>query len=146
LFLGSHQHSIDEKGRLTLPSKWRAELAGGVVVTRGLDGCLFIFPQAKFEQMAQAIDAQGFESADARDWERYIFGMAEQVDIDKQGRILIPQNLRSHFKLQSDVVVVGLNTRIEVWEPAKYIAMTERVESDPAVVAERMRVMMRGAG
>ncbi len=145
MFLGSHQHAIDEKGRLTLPAKWRAELASGVVVTRGLDDCLFIFPQPKFEQMAQVIDAQGFESADAREWERYIFGLAEQEDIDKQGRILIPQNLRGQFKLQNEIMVVGLFSRIEVWDPEKYKAMTERIEADPPAMAERMRQMMRAA-
>ncbi len=143
MFLGSHQHAIDEKGRLTLPAKWRTELATGVVITRGLDGCLFIFPQPTFEQMALAVVAQGFESADSRGWSRFIFGEADQVELDKQGRILIPQSLRGEFKLDHEVTVVGLFDRIEVWDPAQYTEMMTRVQSDPNAIAERMRLMIR---
>lgn len=145
MFLGSHQHTIDDKGRLTLPAKWRMDLAAGVVVTRGLDGCLFIFPQQKFEQMALAVAAQGFENADSRGWARFIFGEADQAEIDKQGRILIPLPLRGEFKLDHDVTVVGLFDRIEVWDPAKFKEMMTQVQSDPNAIAERMRLMMHGA-
>jgi MraZ protein len=145
VFLGSFQHTIDDKGRLTLPAKWREELESGVVVTRGLDDCLFIFPESKFKAMADVVDAQGFENPDARNWERYIFGNAEVVEIDKQGRILISQNLRSQFGLNGEVVVVGLYSRIEVWDPKKHQAMTERITSDPSATAERMRDMIRGS-
>jgi len=144
VFLGSYQHTIDDKGRLTLPSKWRESLDTNVVVTRGLDDCLFVIPESKFQTMAEAIDAQGFESNDARDWERYLFGMAEIIEIDKQGRILIPQTLRSQFGLNGEVMIVGVYSRIEIWDPKKYQAMTERITSEPSAIAQRMREMMRG--
>src|SRR5512135_1328808 len=108
MFFGSHQHTIDDKGRLTLPAKWRSELAGGVVVTRGLDDCLFVFPKEKFEAVARDMDLRGIELADARSWARYFLGMAADAETDKQGRVLIPQNLRDFAKLDGEVMVVGV--------------------------------------
>jgi MraZ protein len=146
MFFGSHQHTIDDKGRLTLPAKWRSELAGGVVVTRGLDDCLFIFPKAKFESVAAEIDRQGMERADARAWARYFLGMAVDAETDKQGRILIPQNLRDYAKLDGEVVVSGVVSRIEVWNPERHAAANAKIESDVNAVAERMsQVMQRAA-
>ena len=145
VFVGTFQHTIDDKGRLTLPAKWRDELESGVVITRGLDDSLFVFPESKFKAMAEKVVAQGFENQNARDWERYILGNAETDEIDKQGRISISQKLRSALGLNGEVVVVGLYDRIEVWEPKKHQAMTERVTAEPSAIAERMRDLMRGA-
>jgi MraZ protein len=146
MFLGHNQHAIDEKGRLTLPAKWRAELVSGVVVTRGLDDCLFVFPQTKFESIAAEIDQAGIELSDAREWARYIAGMAEQVEVDKQGRILIPENLRQFAHLNGDAVVLGVVSRIEIWKPEKYQERNQAIESNASVVAERMgQMMMRAA-
>ena len=145
MFLGSNAHAIDDKGRLTLPAKWRAELASGVVVTRGLDDCLFVFPQAKFESIAAEIDQAGIEFADARSWARYIAGMAEQIEIDKQGRILIPDNLRQFAHLNGQVVVLGVVSRIEIWNPEKFRENNHSVESNAPGVAERMGQIMKRA-
>src|SRR5512140_1356671 len=138
MFFGSHQHTIDDKGRLTLPAKWRSELAGGVVVTRGLDDCLFIFPKAKFEAIAAEIDEQGIELGDARAWARYFLGMAADAESDKQGRVLLPQNLRDYAHLDGEVVVVGVASRIEVWHPERYEQANAKIEADVSAVAERM--------
>lgn len=143
MFFGSHHHTIDEKGRLTLPAKWRSELAGGVVVTRGLDDCLFIFPKAKFEAIADEIDRQGIELGDARVWARYFFGMAADTETDKQGRVLIPQNLRDFAQLNGEVVVVGVASRIEVWCPDKYRGTNAKIESDASATAERLGQILR---
>lgn len=145
MFLGSNNHSIDDKGRLTLPAKWRAELASGVVVTRGLDDCLFVFPQSKFESIAAEIDQAGIEFADARAWARYIAGMAEQIEVDKQGRILIPDNLRGFANLNGEVVVLGVVSRIEIWNPTKFKENNTTIESNAPVVAERMGQIMKRA-
>ncbi len=138
MFFGSYQHTIDDKGRLTLPAKWRSELAGGVVVTRGLDGCLFIFPLEKFRAMAAETDAQGVALADARAWSRYLLGHAADVDPDKQGRVLIPQDLRTFANIDGEVVVMGVMSRIEVWNPQHYKQANEHLEADANAVAERM--------
>ncbi len=142
MFLGSHEHTIDSKGRLTMPSKWRAELSSNVVVTRGLEGCLFIFPQTKFEEIAKETDRQGMLLPEARAWARYIGGAAEPVEVDGQGRILIPQRLREYASLNGNVVVVGLMSRIEVWSPDKYKAINDQVESNAAAVSQKMGQMM----
>jgi MraZ protein len=145
MFLGSNSHSIDEKGRLTLPAKWRAELASGVVVTRGLDDCLFVFPQPKFEKIAAEIDDAGIEIADARAWARYLAGKAELLEVDKQGRILIPEDLRKFANLDGHVVVLGVVSRIEIWNPEKFNENNQAIESNATVVAERMGQLMRRA-
>ena len=148
MFLGSHQHNIDTKGRLTLPSKWRSELSPNVVVSRGLEGCLFIFPYAKFEEIARDIDRQGIALPEVRAWARYLGGESEAVEIDGQGRILIPQHLREYGGLNGNAVVVGLMSRIEVWSPEKYRAINAELEANAAVISEKMGqllVRMNGA-
>ncbi len=145
MFVGTYQHTIDDKGRLTLPAKWRSELAGGVVVTRGVDKCLYILPRSRFEAMAKEIDEQGLERADARAWSRHFTGKATDVEADKQGRIVIPQNLREFAGLDGDVTVVGVVSRIEVWDPKRHMDAEEKIESDVENVAERIGAMMRGA-
>lgn len=147
MFLGSHRHTVDIKGRLTLPSKWRAEVAGNVVVTRGLEECLFVFPMSKFEEIAKDIDRQAILFPAARSWARYIAGQAEPVEVDGQGRILISQQLREYAGLNSNVVVVGLISRIEVWDPEKYQLINDQVESDAQTMSEKMgELLMRMNG
>jgi MraZ protein len=138
LFLGSHQHNIDNKGRLTLPSKWRGELNGSVVITRGMEGCLYIFPQAKFEQIASEIDRQGIAFAQVRAWARYLGAESDAVEVDGQGRILITQHLREYAGLNGIAIVVGLMSRIEVWSPEKYKAVNAELEANAAAISENM--------
>ncbi len=138
MFLGSHQHTIDSKGRLTLPSKWRSELSTNVVVTRGLEGCLFIFPQTKFEEIAREVDRQGIVFPEVRAWARYLGAESEPVEVDGQGRILIPQHLREYAGLNGNAVVVGLMSRIEVWSPEKYQALNQELEANAAMISQNM--------
>ena len=145
MFVGTFQHTIDDKGRLILPAKWRDELESELAVTFGLDDCLFVFSKSKFQAMAEQVVAQGFQTPKARDWARYILGNAEIVEIDKQGRILISQPLRTRFGLNGEVMVVGLYDRFEIWDPKKHQTMTERITAEPSAIAERMDDMMRGA-
>jgi len=144
VFFGTFQHAIDEKGRLTLPSKWREKIESKVAITRGLDDCLFILPESRFLAIAEKVDAQGFESADAREWGRYLFAKSEMLDVDKQGRILVPQDLRAEFGMNGEVTLVGVYSRIELWNPPKYQAMNARVTADPAALAERIRPLLYG--
>jgi MraZ protein len=116
MFLGEFEHTVDGKGRLTLPAKFRQVLALGVVITRGLDGCLFIFPLNYFETLADRAGRIPLTHAEGRDFMRMLFSSASDLDLDKQGRILLPQSLREFAGLKNDVVVVGVNTRIEVWD------------------------------
>ena len=146
MFVGTYQHTVDDKGRLTLPAKWRNELAEGVVITRGIDRCLYILPKTKFDGMAKDIDKQGLELAAARAYGRHFSGMADLVEPDKQGRIIIPQNLRNFAGLDGEVTVVGVISRIEVWNPSKHKEIDEQIENDVPGVAEHMGSIMRGAG
>jgi MraZ protein len=144
VFVGTFQHTIDDKGRLTLPAKWRDELEPALVITFGLDDCIFVFTETRFRTIAEKVALQGFESPEARDWSRYFLGKAETIEIDKQGRILISQGLRAQFGLNGDAVVVGLYDRIEIWAPAKHQAMNERITAEPSAIAKRWRDMMTG--
>ncbi len=145
MFLGTTQNTIDEKGRLTLSTKWRSELASGVVITRGFDKCLFILPQAKYETMAREIEEQGTALADVRSFARHLSAMAEQAEPDKQGRIIIPQNLREFAGLNGEVVVIGVVNRLEVWNPEKYKEINKQVEANADAVAERYGQIMKNA-
>ena len=116
MFLGEFSHTIDDKGRLTLPSKFRADLGHGVVVTRGVDKCLFVFTLAEFERLADRIGTLPMTQVEAREFSRHFFSGASDVELDKQGRVLIPQNLREYAGLDGDVIVVGINQRIEIWD------------------------------
>jgi len=116
MFLGTFSHTIDDKGRLTLPAKYRTDLGHGVVVTRGVDKCLFIFTAEEFQKLAGQIGSLPMTQSEAREFARHFFSGASDVELDKQGRILIPQDLRDYAGLDGEVIVAGINTRIEVWD------------------------------
>ena len=145
MFIGAAQNTIDEKGRLTLSAKWRSELASGVVVTRGFDKCLFIFPQSKFDSIARELEEQGIASADVRMMARHLAALAEQAEPDKQGRIIIPQNLREFAGLNGEATVIGVVNRLEVWNPKTFKEINTKAETDADVVAERYAQMIRNA-
>lgn len=130
MFLGEFTHTIDDKGRLTLPAKFRSALADGVVVTRGLDGCLFIFTLDYFKTLAERVGSLPLTHVEGRDFSRVLFSSASDVGLDRQGRILLPQALRDFAGLDGEVAVVGVNTRIEVWSLNAWQARRARVESD----------------
>lgn len=115
MFLGEFSHTVDDKGRLTLPAKFRPELEKGVVITRGVDRCLYVFTAAEFQLLAERISTLPMTNADSREFSRHFFSGASDVELDKQGRILIPQNLREYAGINGEVIVAGVNKRIEVW-------------------------------
>jgi MraZ protein len=115
MFLGQHEHTIDTKGRLTIPAKFRNDLASGTVVTKGIDRCLFLFPTAEFEKLAERIRELPFTQEQAREFRRQVFAAASAEIPDKQGRIIIPLYLRDYAGVDNQVVIVGLDTYIEIW-------------------------------
>jgi MraZ protein len=138
MFLGEYRHSLDEKGRLTLPSKFRDKLASGIVVTRGLDGCLFVFSAETWQAFTKILNEQlPFTQKSARDFSRFFFSGASDMIPDRQGRILLPSFLREYADLQSDVVVIGANTRIELWNPEKWAPTLLEVEANAEQIAEQ---------
>ena len=122
MFLGTHTPRLDDKGRLFLPARFRDELAGGVVITRGQERCLFVFPRAAFAAKAEELEQASLESKKARDYSRMFFSTASDEIPDKQGRVTVPAPLRAYAGLAKDCVVIGANTRLEIWDAAAWQA------------------------
>ena len=130
MFLGEFVHTIDEGGRLTIPARFRDELAAGLVITRWFDRCLAIYPIEEWKSLAERVSALPIADRNARAFRRFVFANALNATLDKQGRVLIPPRLREYTGLDSEVVVTGLNTYIELWHPDSWGEERERVEGD----------------
>lgn len=115
VFMGEYRHSVDDKGRLIVPSKFRDGLGNHFVITRGLDHCLFAYPSPEWVQLEQKLKSLPFTKADARAFTRFFFSGACEVEIDKQGRVSLPLNLRDFAKLKKECVIIGVSSRIEIW-------------------------------
>ena len=120
MFLGTHMPRLDDKGRLFLPAKYRDELAEGVVITKGQERCLYVFPVAEFGRMAEALRGAPATAKAVRDYSRVFFASASDETPDKQGRITIPPALREYAALTRDCAVIGANTRLEIWDSAAW--------------------------
>ncbi len=121
MFLGEYTHSLDSKGRLTIPAKYRNELAVGLVVTRNpVDNCLLLFPQDEWDRLADKVSALPLTDPRSAAFRRAFFSAAEDLQPDGQGRILLSQRLRDYAKIASDVVVAGMNKFVELWHPAAW--------------------------
>ncbi|HVE75074.1 MAG TPA: division/cell wall cluster transcriptional repressor MraZ [Mycobacteriales bacterium] len=122
MFLGTHLPRLDEKGRLFLPARFRDELAGGVVITKGQERCLFVFAGSDFRSLAEQLPGAPVAGKSARDYHRVFFASAFDQIPDKQGRITIPPALRSYAGLERDCALIGTNTRLELWDAATWAA------------------------
>lgn len=138
MFIGQFEHSIDSKGRLSFPALFRKSLQSGAVVTKGLDGCLFVFPKKKFEQMAESISNLPYTKSAARQYSRLILANAGELVFDKQGRIIIPSYLREYAGLKDGVIVAGLYDRIELWSKRSWKSLTEKVDKGAGEIAEEL--------
>jgi MraZ protein len=128
-FKGTFRHAMDDKGRLAVPAKFRGEFAGGCTVARWIDGCLAIFPPPMWESIAEKVGALPFTDPNARLLQRHIFGGASDEPMDKQGRILIPAHLREYAQLEGETVVLGAQTRLELWAPKVWDGYDERLRA-----------------
>jgi MraZ protein len=139
MLLGEFEHTIDDKNRLTLPARFRKELEGGLVVTRGLDHCLYAFPRAEWEQSVRArLTALDPLSQQARLMRRFFYAGAAEAEPDKQGRVMIPTALLQHAGLDRDVVVAGVDDHLEIWDRATWRAHLTEIEGSAEHVAERL--------
>jgi MraZ protein len=120
VFLGTHTPRLDDKGRIFLPAKYRDELAEGLVITKGQERCLFVFPLAEFTRMTEKLREAPVTAKGVRDYLRVLFASASDDTPDKQGRITIPPALREYAGLQRDCAVIGANTRLEIWDAAAW--------------------------
>jgi MraZ protein len=123
--LGTHSYQLDPKGRISLPARFREALADGAVLTLGQDGCLFCFPRGEWEARSAEVRAVPLSDSEGRAYARLFFGKAEPVDVDAQGRLLVPQRLRGEVGIGKDVVVLGVSDRMEIWDRGVH----ERYES-----------------
>ena len=135
MFMGEYRHSIDAKGRLIVPSKFRDQLGGEFVVTAGLDGCLFIYPQVDWNEFEKKLQALPISNPDARRFARFFLANAALCSLDSHGRILLPQNLRSLADLTGEAVFAGLGNRIEIWDAGRWTSASTYEDMDQAAAA-----------
>ncbi|WP_243355969.1 division/cell wall cluster transcriptional repressor MraZ [Bacillus litorisediminis] len=138
MFMGEYHHNIDQKGRIIIPARFREDLGEAFVLTRGLDQCLFGYPQQEWKVMEEKMKGLPLTKKDARAFTRFFFSGASECEIDKQGRINIPQTLLQYAKLEKECVVVGVSSRIEIWSKPvweEYFAASEESFSE---IAENM--------
>lgn len=138
MFLGEFEHALDERGRIAIPAKFRPGLTDGLVVTRGLDRCLFIWPMSAWRDIAERFNQLPLMNADARRLHRLIFSGATDAEPDRLGRILVPSFLRVYAELGDTVVFVGLHDRIEVWGRANWETERATAESQSTELAEHL--------
>ena len=138
MFIGEYSHTIDEKSRLAIPIKFRAELASGAVVTKGLDGCLFLYTSTEWHKLVEKLNTMPISQKNARAFSRLILAGAMDVDLDKQGRIVLPKYLTDYAKMNHSVIVAGLFNRLEIWDAKVWQEYKAQTEKDSEVLAEQL--------
>jgi len=138
MFIGEYQHTLDSKGRIIIPSKFREELGEEFVMTKGLDNCLFIYPKKEWEVVENKLKSLPLTNKDARAFIRFFFSGATECMLDKQGRVVIPGNLREHSKLDKDAVIIGVSTRLEIWSKDEWDSYNDDDNLSYDSIAEKM--------
>lgn len=141
MFLGEYHHSIDDKGRLAVPTKFRDDLAQGAVVTRGLDTSLFLLPLEEWGKLAEKLAGLPLGQANSRAFARLMLAGAMDVRLDGQGRFTVPEYLRDYAVLKKDVVIVGVHNRLEVWDEEEWKRYVAQTEEDAELIAEKLGEM-----
>ncbi|MSS43714.1 division/cell wall cluster transcriptional repressor MraZ [Anaerosalibacter bizertensis] len=138
MFIGEYQHNVDNKGRLIVPSKLREGLGENFIMTKGLDNCLFVYPKSEWHILEEKLKSLPLTSRDARAFVRFFFSGATECELDKQGRILIPANLRNHSKLEREAVIIGVGIRVEIWSKEEWDIYNEDDSLSYENIAEKM--------
>ena len=138
MLIGEYQHTIDPKKRLSLPSKFRKELGKTVIITRGLDQCLFIYAPSAWKKLTEKFNELSLGSTDTRGFNRFMLSGASDVEVDGAGRVLIPEYLKEFAGLKSDVVVAGIGNRVEVWDRSRWDEYTQRIEGQANAIAQKL--------
>lgn len=120
MFIGEYNHSLDTKNRIIIPAKFRDELGKNFVLTKGLDGCLYVYPKSQWEVLQKKLETLPLTNKNARAFVRFFFSGAHELELDKQGRTLIPQNLLEYGQIQKEIVSIGVSNRIEIWSKDKW--------------------------
>ncbi len=138
MFYGEYQHSVDPKGRVIVPAKFREGLGEKFIVTKGLDNCLFAYSMSEWTNLEAKLKSLPLANKDARAFIRFFFAGASECEVDKQGRILISQNLREYAALEKDVYIIGVSTRVEIWDKSKWESYSSDDNVNPDNIAEKM--------
>lgn len=138
MFIGQYLHSLENKGRLAVPKKFRQDLGQRLVISRGLDGCLFIFSLPKWQELAEKLTKSSLTKKDARAFNRFLTYSAAEVVFDKQGRVLIPEFLRNYAGIKNEVVVAGALDRLELWDKKRFDQYSQKIEKESEEIAERL--------
>jgi MraZ protein len=139
VFLGTFGHNLDAKGRLAIPARFREALGGQSVLTRGVDRCLVIYPADAWQSLATRVDALPLTDQDARMYRRFLFADAAMIEPDGQGRIVLPADLRGYAEIERGVVVVGMDSAIEIWADTRWLHVRETLDAQAAEFFERLR-------
>ncbi len=139
MLIGEYEHTIDAKGRLSMPSKLRRDMGEAFIVTKGLDGCLFAFSQEEWKNFETKLKSLPLSDKNARNFVRFFLAGATECEIDKQGRFLIPSNLRIAANLEKEAVIIGVGTRLEIWNKDVWISKDEEISADE--IAENMTML-----
>jgi len=138
MFIGEYAHTIDEKGRMAIPSKMRRDLGSGAVVTRGIDNCLWVFPKDEWQALAEKLSALPLSDANSRAFSRLMLAGAMEVEFDSQGRALLPGYLRTYAGLRKNAIVAGLYSRLEIWDEEKWSVYKKKAEKETDQIAKHM--------
>jgi MraZ protein len=138
MLLGEHEHTLDDKNRLTLPAKLREQLGAHVVVSRGLDGCLYVYSDADWARLAERVGSLDPFSREARTMQRWFFASGSDAELDKQGRMVIPATLLKNASIGREVTVAGVYDHLEIWDRAAWREQQQTVEGSAEDVAERL--------
>jgi len=140
MFIGEYQHTIDEKGRVAIPAKFRGEIAHGAVVTRGLDNCLFLYPKHEWEKLAEKLASLPMSKANTRAFVRLMLAGAMEVELDAQGRAVVPDYLRQYAGAKKNVVIAGVLNRLEIWDTHAWEKYKAGTEKESVKIAEELGV------
>lgn len=138
MFIGEYHHSIDDKSRVAVPVKFREELKRGAVVTKGLDSCLVVYPQEQWKALADKLSSLPISQSNSRAFSRFLLSGAMDIELDKQGRMLLPDYLRQYAKMGRKVIIVGLHTRLEIWDEKQWEAYRAKTEEASIQIAEQL--------
>lgn len=138
MLIGEYHHSIDEKGRIIIPSKFRDELGEKFIVTRGLENCLFVYPLSSWQKIVSKLESLPFTKRDAREFNRFFLSGATEVEFDKQGRINIPSPLVSYAKMEKESVIIGVGDRLEIWSQAGWDNFFQEAGDKLSDIAENL--------
>ncbi|MBI3421008.1 MAG: division/cell wall cluster transcriptional repressor MraZ [Candidatus Sungbacteria bacterium] len=138
MFIGEYSHSLDEKGRVSIPAKFRPDFGGGVVVTRGLDRCLFVYPKSEWQKMAQKLADLPLGQPKSRAFARLMLAGAWDCELDAQGRVMVPEYLRTFASLSKHAIIAGLYNRLEIWDEDAWHIYESAAEAESDAIAEEI--------